>query len=209
MNQSKSYIFGILGVFFFVFTTIIAGFLYPNYSHIAQFISESYATDATYNVPLRYYGFIPSGIFFILFSFYANKTLPKSGLKTLGFLGVGFGYGFGTIICSVFNCDAGCNPQFINPSVSQIIHNLAGMVTYLIVPISILFIGIATFKSKNNLSLSKISIITAIISFLLMIILNSNLDSIYKGLIQRIIESSILIWIIYTANASKKSYQQL
>lgn len=209
MNQSKAFTNGILGVLFFVLTTIVAGFLYPNYSHISQFISESYAVDAQYNQLLRFLGYIPSGLFFILFSYFASQSLPKSGLKTLGFLGIGIGYGLGTIICSIFNCDAGCNPDFINPSLSQIIHNLTGMLTYLIVPISILLIGIASRKWNHAIALSNVSFIIATISFIFMIIFNANLDSNYKGLLQRVIEGSILFWIVYTAIASKKSYQQI
>jgi hypothetical protein len=207
MITSKTYITGILGVLFFVITTIIAGFLYPNYSHISQFISESYAVDASYANPLRFYGYIPSGIFFILFSYFASSKFPKSSLKTLSFLGIGIGYGLGTIICSIFNCDAGCNPEFINPSISQIIHNLTGMFTYLIVPFSILCFGITSRKWSNSFSLSNISFTVAVISFIFVLLLNINPN--YKGLIQRIIEGSILFWIVYVSFHTKKSYQQL
>ncbi|WP_394758144.1 DUF998 domain-containing protein [Flavobacterium sp.] len=195
---------GILGVSFFVLTTIIAGFLYSNYSHISQFISESYAVDAPKADLLRFYGYLPSGVLFIIFSLFSIKVFPKSSLKTIGFLGVGFGYGFGTIICSIFNCDAGCNPKLINPSLSQFIHNSMGFVTYMIVPFSILFIAIASRKWKNGLQLSTISYIVFIISFLFVMVLNTNLDSPYKGLIQRIVEGSILFWIIYCSFSYKK-----
>ncbi len=197
MKTSLSFWSGILGVAIFVLTTIIGGFLYPNYSHVSQFISESYATDAPKADLLRYFGYIPSGIMFILFSLFSIKALPKSSLKTIGFIGIGFGYGFGTIICSIFNCDAGCNPKLINPSLSQFIHNLMGFVTYTIVPFSILLIGIASKKWNNSIRLSNISYLIFTISFLFVIILNLNLDSPYKGLIQRIIEGSILFWIVY------------
>lgn len=204
MKTSLLFWTGILSVAFFVLTTIIGGFLYPNYSHISQFISESYAVDAPKADLLRYFGYIPSGILFILFSLFSIKKLPESGLKTIGFIGVGFGYGFGTIICSIFNCDAGCNPKFINPSLSQFIHNSMGFVTYMIVPFSILLIGIASRKWKNGARLSNISYLVFIISFLFVMILNANLDSPYKGLIQRIIEGSILFWIIYSSYSYKK-----
>lgn len=208
MKNSLTSNFGILGVLFFIITTIIAGFLYPNYSHISQFISESYAVDATHNYPIRFLGFIPSGFFIMLFCYFASKSFPKSGLKTLGFIGIGIGYGLGTIICSIFNCDAGCNPDFINPSFSQVIHNLTGMLTYLIVPISISFIGIASRKWQNISPLSNVSLFIAVFSFVFVVIFNLNLDSDYKGLLQRIIEGSILFWVFYTAIASKKYYQQ-
>jgi Protein of unknown function (DUF998) len=196
MKNKLAFWLGILSVITFVITTIIGGFLYPNYSHISQFISESYAVDAPKADLLRHFGYIPSGVLFLLFSFFGNKKTPKSTLKSIGFFGIGFGYGFGTIICSIFNCDSGCNPELIDPSLSQIIHNLMGLITYMIVPFSILLIAIASRKWKNGLYLSNISYLVFIISFLFVVILNANLGSQFKGLIQRVIEGSILFWIV-------------
>jgi len=207
--KKRVFYFGLMGVILFVISTIIAGLVYPNYSHLSQFISESYAIDALYSNSLRFYGYIPSGICFILFSYFTNAYFPKSTLKTLSLIGIGLGYGLGTIICGIFNCDAGCNPDFVNPSVSQMIHNLSGMLTYLIVPISVVGFGIASRKWSNSQFLSNISLILGFLSFVFVVVLNKNLDSHYKGLIQRIIEGSILLWIVYIAIASKKSYQQL
>jgi hypothetical protein len=205
--KKNAFYFGLLGVILFVITTIIAGIVYPNYSHLSQFISESYAADATYADPLRFYGYIPSGSCFILFCYFSNAYFPKSTLKTLSLIGIGLGYGLGTIICGIFNCDAGCNPDFVNPSVSQIIHNLSGMLTYLIVPISILGFGIASRKWSNSALLTNISLIVAVLSFVFMVVLNQNLDSDYKGLIQRIIEGSILVWFFVCAIHISKENQ--
>jgi len=129
MTRSKAFFTGITGVSLFALTTIMGEFLHPNYNPFSQFISELYAVDAPNADLLRFVGYIPSGILFFLFSIYAILETPKSTLRTLGFLGVGFGYGIGTIVCGFFTCDAGCNPEFINPSLSQAIHNLIGFVT--------------------------------------------------------------------------------
>jgi hypothetical protein len=210
MQKQFVFLTGILGVLIFVFTTIFGGFFHPNYNHFSQFISELYAVDAPNADLIRFFGYLPSGILFILFAVLAQKATPKSRLKSMGFLGIAFGYGFGTIICAIYNCDAGCNPQFINPSLSQVIHNIMGMITYLIVPFSILLIAIASTKWKNSGQFTFVSFLVFAISFTFVVILNLNLDSPYKGLIQRIIEGSILFWITYASfNFSNKSYQQI
>ncbi len=196
MTTSKAFWTGIIAVSLFVFTTIIGGFLYPNYNHISQFISELYAVDAPNADTLRYYGYIPSGALFFLFAVFAIMETPKSFLRAVGFLGVGFGYGIGTIVCGIFTCDAGCNPEFINPTLSQMIHNLMGFVTYFIVPVSIFIIAIVSRKWKNGIAFSNLSFILALLSFIFVGLLNADLQSPYKGLIQRIIEGSILVWIV-------------
>ena len=196
MIKSKAFWTGSIAVFLFLLTTIIGGYFHPNYNHISQFISELYAVDAPNADALRYYGYIPSGILFFLFSIFAILETPKSALRAIGFLGLGLGYGLGTIICGFFTCDAGCNPEFVNPSLSQIIHNLVGFLTYCVVPVSLFLLAIDSRKWKNALTFSNISFILAIISFCFVGVLNVNLHSPYKGLIQRIIEGSILIWIV-------------
>ncbi len=188
---------GIMGVILFVFTTVIGGFFHPDYNHISQFISELYAVDAPNADKIRYYFYLPSGILFLLFAIFASAALPKSGLKTLGFFGIGFGYGIGTVICSIFNCDAGCNPQFVNTSLSQFIHNVMGMITYFVVPLSILVIGISSSQWKNAAKFNFITCAIGLFSFAAMLVLNVSLETSFKGLIQRIIEGSILIWIVY------------
>lgn len=196
MIQSKAFITGVIGVFTFILTTIIAGLFYPNYSHTTQFISELYAVDAPNADSIRYCFYLPSGVALFLFGVFALQETPKSILGTFGFLGIGMAYGLGTVICAIFNCDAHCNPDFISPSISQIIHNFAGFLTYLIVPFSILFVAIAVRKWKNAASLSVLSFVIAAVCFVFFVFLNA---APFKGLIQRIIEGSILLWIISCA----------
>ena len=195
-TKNSAFWFGIFSVTLFVATTMLAGFLNPNYNHSSQFISELYAVNAPNADIIRYYFYLPSGVLFLLFAIFSNASLPKSGLKTLGFIAIGFGYGIGTILCSIFNCDTGCNPNFINPTLSQIIHNLMGMITYLAVPAGIFCIAIASRKWENSKRFSNLSLVLAIVSFVFVLLFNASLNSPFKGLLQRMIEGTILIWIL-------------
>ena len=192
-----SKLFAWLGLTLFTITTIIAGYLYPDYSHISQFISESYAIDAKYGFYLRWLGFIPSGIFLSLFFFYAWKIQPKSIFSDIGMFGFIILYGLGTIICSIFYCDKGCNPENINPSLSQIIHNIIGGLFYLCLPLLYLFIFIASNKWKNKKLFSHVTLFLTFFSLILIIILFKDFQSYYKGLYQRMIEGTLLLWIIF------------
>ena len=188
--------FGILGVFFFVFTTILSGLQNSNYSHLSQLISESYAIGTPYGLQLRYFGFVPSGIFIAAFAVLAIKSLPKSKLIQIGFFGIGIFYGLATILVSIFPCDKGCNKEMIDPSISQLIHNLTGFLTYLIVPVSLIIIGISARKWPKRNYVSIFGIICGLIALMFVTILFSDLKSEFAGLYQRIIEGSILTFII-------------
>jgi hypothetical protein len=195
-NANAASGFGFTGVFLFTATTIIAGMLIPGYSHLSQLISESYAIDTTYGLQLRMIGFLPAGICLAAFAFLAIRVLPKNKLAQAGFYGIGIFYGLGTVVVSLFPCDAGCNKEFIDPSLSQFIHNSTGMLTYLSVPASLILVGIAALKWTNAKTVAYSGIVSGILAMAFVGILSDGMDTGYAGLYQRIIEGSVLFFIV-------------
>lgn len=204
MNNRTTFLFGVFAAILFVITSILGGILMDDYSEISQFISESYSIDTKYGAVLRFYGIIPSGILFTIFVFLAYTKFPKSRLTRVGFIGLGIFYGIATVLVGFFPCDSGCNKEFISPSLSQLIHNLTGSLTYMFVPLSIILIGIALKKFPSFEKLSGLGIACGIISYLFVFLLLSNPNSEYLGLYQRIIEGLFIIWIVGCAIKIKK-----
>jgi hypothetical protein len=196
MNKTITFWLGILGALFFITPSVLGGLQFENYSHISQFISESYAFGTPYGVYMRFLGFIPSGILITMFSFSCWKLLPKSNVLKIGLFGFGVFYGIGTIMVGLFPCDEGCNKELINPSVSQLIHNLFGGLTYLIVPACLILIGFSSRKWSDSTSFSSLSIICGTTALMFSMLLLSDSDGNYIGLFQRITEGSILFWLI-------------
>lgn len=190
---------GIGGVFLFIAATVIGGLLLEGYSHQGQLISESYALDTKYGPLLRWGAIIPSGILISVFAYLSPMVLPKNPLLKIGFWGIGLFYGLATIMTGIFPCDAGCNPDLVNASTSQIIHNFLGGLTYLTVPWCILIVGLGT---KNDIRIC--SLICGILAMTLVWLLLGNLNSTYVGLYQRMLEGSILVWIGYVSMFIKK-----
>ena len=203
MDRKLLFYIGILGISFFIFSAIIGGLLIENYHWTSQYISESYAIDTEHGFILRVLGYIPSGIFITLFCFLAPQYFNQSKLIKTGFYGLGVFYGIATIIVSIFPCDSGCNKEFIAPSISQAIHNLAGAFTYLFVPVCILIIGLGLKKSESYKRLSIKAITYAVVSFLCILFFFSNPNSPYIGIYQRIIEGIFILWIITCATFIK------
>jgi len=199
MNNKITFLIGILGVSLFVVSSILGGFLIENYNISSQYISESYAIDTEYGKILRIFGYIPSGVLITLFCFLGVRYFQISKLLKVGFYGIGIFYGLATVIVGIFPCDSGCNKALIDPSSSQLIHNFVGSLTYLLVPVFMILIGLGLKKTPNNNTFSLLSIVFGAISLLLVYILVSNSNSEYIGLYQRIIESIFVIWIIFCA----------
>ena len=192
----------IIGVTLFVAASILGGFQFEDYSVFSMLISESMAIDTPYGWILRYFFYVPSGILIGLFSIFSLAKLPSSRLITIGLAGFALFYGFGTIIVGLFPCDAGCNKEFIDPSVSQIIHNISGLLTYTLAPVFILLTG---FGLKGKSSFSNRSILTAISSIVFIVVMFASPDSGYVGLVQRIIETLFISWIIGLAYLVKRT----
>ena len=185
---------GILGVTFFGVASILGGFQFDSYNPISQYISETMAVDTPYGKILRFFGYLPAGVLLTIFSFAGLKKFPASTPIRIGFWGLGIFYGIATIIIGLFPCDKGCNMEF--PSVSQLIHTLTGLLTYIFVPISIVTIGIGLRQSKKHNALSKIAISCGLVSIVFVGILLSNRSTNFAGLYQRIIEVTFIIWVV-------------
>lgn len=196
MNGKTIFWIGILGVTLFAVASVLGGFQFDDYNPLSQYISETYAIDTPYGKALRYFGYIPSGLLLTIFAFFGRRKFPRSNLIKIGFSGIGVFYGIATIIVGIFPCDKGCNKELIDPSISQLIHNLTGLLTYIFVPLSIIAIGIGLRQLKTDFGLSGIAIFCGLNCILFIGILLSDPLTKYAGLYQRIIEGTFIIWII-------------
>ena len=167
-----------------------------------MFISESMAIDTPYGWVLRYFFYVPSGILITMFSFSIISRLPESKLIKTGLTGFAIFYGMATIVIGFFPCDSGCNKEFINPSVSQIIHNTSGFLTYTLVPFFIMLTG---FGLQSKSTFSSRSLITSVLCILFVAMLFMYPDSGYVGLLQLIIEVLFISWIVGLAFLVKRS----
>jgi hypothetical protein len=209
MSNKFTFFVGILGVSLFVVSSIVGGILIENYSLTSQYISETYAIDTQYGEILRIFGYIPSGILLTIFCFLGLKYFQPSQLTKIGFYGLGIFYGLATVIVGIFPCDSGCNKDSIDPSISQVIHNLTGLSTYIFVPISIIIIGFGLKSLQNYNRLSTQAITFGILSILFIFLLISGMNPEYIGLYQRIIETLFIIWIVTCAITIKNINQQV
>ncbi|NKI33031.1 DUF998 domain-containing protein [Croceivirga thetidis] len=205
MNNKSVSVLGIVGAVLFVVTSIVGGFLIEDYSVISQYISEAYAIDTEHGLALRMFGFVPSGVLLALFSILAINYFPGSKSVKIGFYGIALFYGLATVVVSIFPCDSGCNPDLIDPSVSQLIHNLVGMLTYLFVPITMIVIGQGLRKSSDDKKFSLQSTVLGILALLFVVVLFSEVNSEFVGLIQRVVEATFIIWIFSCAMAVRNT----
>ncbi len=191
MIKKLAFLFAVLGALAVLFLVVVGGAFFPNYSHASQFISELGANGAPYAHLVNFAGFLPAGVFICAFSYLAWMTLPHSKATTLGLLGVAL-YAFGYIVAAFFPCEAGCRP--VQPSLSQAIHNLLGLVGYLTAPLTLVLLGWQARSWPRATHLFILGGVGGILTFLGLIFLTPEFA--YVGVAQRVIEGSMLTWVV-------------
>ncbi len=170
---------------------VIGGATFAGYDHMSQFISEMGATGAPHSFAVSWYGFAPIGVLMGAFATFAWLAAPRSVLFTLGLIGI-FIYAVGYVGTAAYPCDYGCRPE--NPTVTHQIHLLFGLVSYLVAPLMLLLLGLAVRKWPKAGWLFMVGIIGAIGSFAGLMTFDP--ESPFVGLSQRVIEASVIGWIV-------------
>lgn len=180
---------GLLGVAWIVGLVVVGGATYPGYSHTAQFVSELGARGAPHAAVVNLAGFLPAGILICSFALFAWRSLPRSTLASLGFLGV-FLYAAGYVGASFFPCDAGCRPQ--HPSLTHLLHTAIGLVGYLLAPLTLLLLAQAARHWPAAGTLRWLGLVGAPVAFIGLLGLSPEVP--VAGLAQRALEASVLLW---------------
>lgn len=204
MKRTIVFSCGILGAILFITASILGGLQIEGYSFISQYISESYAAGLPNTSYLRYM-YVVSGLLLGLFAFIGSSVLPASKAAKTGFVLFGIFYGLGTLTTGFFPCDIGCNPDAEDATLSQFIHNTVGFLVYSIVPLSLIGIGMAARKWKGTLNISSYSLVCGLVSLVAVVVLFGDPTGPLIGLYQRIIEGSILVWVLRTAFFLRKA----
>ena len=169
---------------------VIAAASTPNYSHLSQFISELGATDAPFAGIVRFAGFLPVGLLLCVFTVLAHRVLPQSRAVTFSLFGLAL-YAVGYLVAAVFPCDPGCRPS--EPSTSQIIHNVGGLIGYLLSPMFLFALARAARHWPGATRLSIVGYFASAVALLGVLTLSPS--SSLVGLSQRLLETAVLAWV--------------
>ena len=109
----------------------------PGYSHAAQYISELGATGTPFGWQASWLGFVPFGVSILVLLFVARGAVPLQGVGRVGYWLLSL-EALAWIGSALAPCDAGCP---LEGSVSQGLHNLLALVTYLGTTLAVILIG--------------------------------------------------------------------
>lgn len=194
MTSRLALITGILGTLAVCLLTVLGGANFPSYSHASQFISELGAFGAPNARIINLAGFLPAGLLISAFTFFAWRSLPRSRATTLGMLGLAL-FAIGYVAAAFFPCEPGCRPT--QPSLSQAMHNLLGLAGYFTAPLSLFALGWEARRWAKATYLSALGFIGGGLALLSLLFLSP--DFRYVGVAQRVLEGSVLAWVVVCA----------
>lgn len=144
METNKRTLVGLFGVILFWGMLFIAGLSYPGYSHIEMPISMLGNTESPNGWIINYLGLMPLGISIILTGYFFFKrmtgTVNKIGGVLIMFAGVG------ALLVGLFNCHSVyCDP---GENIDNLLHVLGTMMTFLLLPLASVLIGITGLINK-------------------------------------------------------------
>lgn len=200
MTTKLALITGVLGALAVILLTVVGGANFPNYSHASQFISELGADGAPNARVINLAGFLPAGILIIAFAFFAWRSLPRSAATTFGMAGLAL-FALGYLVAAFFPCEGDCRPA--EPTLAQAIHNLFGLAGYLSAPASLFALGWQARRWPRATHLAVLGFIGS--GFALLGLLFLSPDFKYVGVAQRILEGSVLVWIMACALYLRRS----
>ena len=180
----------ILSYLWLSMTVLIAGAMYPGYSHVGQFMSELGAHGAPGGWIVNYFGFVPTEILFLGFVGLAFRRAGRDGGMRVGLALLGL-YAVGLIIAAFYPCDAGCRPD--DPTFSHLVHIASGLVAYLFFIAGVLVLAVST-RRRIGTVLSMLGILAVALALFCFVQITP--DNPQVGLYQRCLETALYAWCI-------------
>ncbi len=189
MVRTLAFWSAIIGAGLLVLMTVAGAAAWPGYSHVSQYISELGATGAPHGRLVSLGGFLPVGVLLTTFAVLAALIPPRGVLKTLGCIGL-FLFALGYLGAAVFPCDFGCRPE--TPSGSQMLHMAFGLVGYILAPLTLAVLAVASRKWPGAKGLFPLGLVCAVVAGIAFF----SMADPFAGLFQRVLEGSVLLWIV-------------
>jgi hypothetical membrane protein len=166
---------------------------YPGYSHLDQAMSQLGAVGAPTRGYSAWVNNVPLGVLFVLFAVGVARRFAGSRLALCSAALILL-HGLASFATGLFSCDQGCAPA--QPSVSQQVHNLAGLTMFLSLTLASAlwaFLGGRLLSSPGFGRFSGLCVILAVVTVGMMG--KAFADGHGFGLYQRLNYAVSVIWI--------------
>ena len=183
-----SIICGMAGLVIFATTAMVGGWIYADYDHLTQFISELGAEGAATSLPVSL-AFIASGSLLSLFWLSAMTQFPRTPLAVTGF-GLSALNGLGLMFGGVFPCDFEC--AFAGHSRTAALHDALGGIGYMCGIAGVFLIALAARRWSRHRYLFPLGMACAVPAALAVGFIHPEFE--WRGAAQRVVELGLALF---------------
>lgn len=179
---------------------VITGELRPGFDHVVQYISELGERGSSTEMPMRYGGFVTTGLMHIAYAlaFYVTvkRATQRPWLTLLVALLIGLN-GLGRIGAGIFACEPGCAAPDV---LAQRLHSQSATVAFLAIAGATL-LGAILFRNARRLrSLSAYSLLSGTAGLIFLALMSaSEATHAHTGLFERLASGVLTLWVFVTA----------
>lgn len=184
---------GVLIPFWLFFGVLLTALAYPDYSHLDQAMSQLGAQGSPTQGFSAWVNNLPLGVLFVLFAVGVLRRLRGSRLALFS-AGLILVHGLASFATGYFPCDQGCAP--VQPSFSQQMHNLAGLVMFLSLTLASLLWAFASKRLMGARGFGLFSLACTLLAVATVVLMAQAVETGHSfGLYQRINYGISVIWV--------------
>lgn len=191
---------GLLVPFWLFFGVLVTASQFPGYSHMDLAMSQLGAVGAPTHGVSAWVNNLPLGVLFVLCGVGLLRRFEGSRLAWISALLVTV-HGLASMSAGYFPCDQGCVPA--EPSFSQRMHNLSGLVMFLTLTLaSTLWIFLGK-RLLGSLAFSRFSLLCTVLALVTVGLMAGAMESGHGfGLYQRLNYGVAVVWLAVLAKLS-------
>ncbi|QNH07028.1 DUF998 domain-containing protein [Pseudomonas sp. B11D7D] len=184
---------GVLIPFWLFFGVLLTALAYPGYSHLDQAMSQLGAQGAPTQGFSAWVNNLPLGVLFVLFAVGVMRQVRGSRLALFSAVLI-FVHGLASFATGYFACDQGCAPA--QPSFSQQMHNLAGLVMFLSLTLASLIWAFTSRRLLGSRGFGLFSLACTVLAVATVVLMAQAVEVGHSfGLYQRINYGISVIWV--------------
>ncbi|MEM5581909.1 DUF998 domain-containing protein [Roseibium sp. AS2] len=169
---------------------LVAGSLYPDYSHLSRFMSALGATGTVHGATVNLAVFAVAELWILVFVALALRAVGRDGPAIAGLALVGL-YAVLLLTAAYFPCDFECRPEL--PSRSHLIHVSAGFLAY-VAALAGLFLVTLRLNRRGIANLPRSAGAGLVLSGAVLLAGTVQSQE-FAGLFQRLLETLIYLWL--------------
>lgn len=184
---------GVLIPFWLFFGVLLTALAYPGYSHLDQAMSQLGAQGAPTQGFSAWVNNLPLGVLFVLFAVGVMRQVRGSRLALFSAVLI-FVHGLASFATGYFACDQGCAPA--QPSFSQQMHSLAGLVMFLSLTLASLLWAFVSRRLLGSRGFGLFSLACTVLAVATVVLMAQAVEAGHSfGLYQRINYGISVIWV--------------